>query len=294
MNQGRLGILLFAFVISVILAVLVALSIKAFARERKLKNFMGRRNREVTWHDKMLEFSRQFTRVRHDELQQKLVAAGLYDERFVIFYFPFKYGLFGCVALLLLLLRDELGLTDPLQLLSAVAGAAIFFILVPDIYLNQRKTQLTRRISGNLPYLIDLLGVCVQTGMTIEAAFIYITKEVAGFDRDLAFMIKKTTDRSKIIGLHRALEELLERVPSNEMRSFVNTINQSLQYGTSIYNVLLTLSKDIRELQMLELEEKVGKLSAKMSIPLILFIMLPIVILVAGPGVMRLFLYGFQ
>ncbi|MFM2480190.1 type II secretion system F family protein [Celerinatantimonas sp. YJH-8] len=294
MNLNRIQLLFIAFIISVILAVLVTLSLKAFARERKLKNFMGRRQRDYTWRDKLLDFSRQFTQIRHDELRQKLVAAGFYDERYVALFFPLKYGFFALFSLIAFFFRDFFGLSEFQHLVSVIAVFAIFFIMVPDIYLNQRKSQLTRKISSNLPYLIDLLGVCVQTGMTIEASFMYITKEVASFDKDLAYMIKKTTDRSKIVGLPKALSELLERVPSNEMRSFVNTINQSLQYGTSIYNVLLTLSKDIRELQMLTLEEKVGKLSAKMSIPLILFIMLPIVVLVAGPGVMRLFYYGFQ
>jgi Flp pilus assembly protein TadB len=91
-----------------------------------------------------------------------------------------------------------------------------------------------------------------------------------------------------VVGLEQALEELYQRVPSNEMRSFVMTLNQSLQYGTSIYGVLTTLSADIREVQLLQVEEKIGQLAAKMSIPLIVFIMVPIVILIAAPGIMRM------
>ena len=72
------------------------------------------------------------------------------------------------------------------------------------------------------------------------------------------------------------------------MRSFVFSLTQSIKYGTSIQYALETLAKDIREVQVLELEEKVGKLSAKMSIPLILFIMFPVVILITAPGIMRM------
>ena len=90
------------------------------------------------------------------------------------------------------------------------------------------------------------------------------------------------------MGLEQALDEMFDRVPSNEMRSFVMTLKQSIQYGSSIYEVLTNLSSEIRAVQMLSIEEKIGKLAAKMSVPLILFIMFPIVILIAAPGVMRM------
>ncbi|NOI26317.1 hypothetical protein F0243_24565 [Vibrio mediterranei] len=61
--------------------------------------------------------------------------------------------------------------------------------------------------------------------------------------------------------------------------------------GSSIYDILIDLAEDIRATSNLELEEKIGKLSAKMSIPLILLIMMPIVILIIAPGLMRL-MYG--
>lgn len=284
---------IFVVFISIVLAILVTLSLRAFARERKLKNFMGRRNRDYTWKDSILKFSRSIIRINQQELSQKLIAAGFYQERYVHFYFPLKYGLFLISSFFIVIYRHSLALSN-FHLVATIAVLMIFFIIAPDIYLEQRKKQLTLKISQNLPYLIDLLGVCVQTGMTIEAAFIYLTKEVANFDKDLAYMLKKTTDRSHIVGLAKSLDELYERVPSSEMRSFVHTINQSLHYGTSVYSILLTLAKDIREIQMLGLEERVGKLSAKMSIPLIIFIMFPIVILIAAPGVMRLFYHGFN
>ncbi len=72
------------------------------------------------------------------------------------------------------------------------------------------------------------------------------------------------------------------------MRSFVMTLKQSLRYGSSIYGILTTLAADIRMVNMLQAEEKIGKLAAKMSVPLILFIMLPIVFVIVAPGIMRL------
>ena len=82
---------------------------------------------------------------------------------------------------------------------------------------------------------------------------------------------------------------IYERVPTNAMRSFVMTLKQSLHYGSSIYEVLTTLAADIREITLLETEERMGKLASKISVPMILFHMFPIVPLVIGPPIMRYF-----
>jgi len=68
----------------------------------------------------------------------------------------------------------------------------------------------------------------------------------------------------------------------------VLTIIQNLQYGTSVAQTLSDLAEDMRKVQILTVEEKVGKLSAKMSVPLILFIMFPIVILILAPSIMQM------
>ncbi|MCV5839211.1 type II secretion system F family protein, partial [Escherichia coli] len=60
----------------------------------------------------------------------------------------------------------------------------------------------------------------MQTGMTIEAAISYLAKEMKGFDKDISYLLVKTDDRARLVGLETALDELYARVPSNEMRSF--------------------------------------------------------------------------
>ena len=94
--------------------------------------------------------------------------------------------------------------------------------------------------------------------------------------------------KRKMQGLEKALHDLSLRLPTPEVRSFAFTLIQNLQYGTSISNVLSDLSEDMRKMQVMSVEEKIGKLSAKMSVPLILFIMFPIVVLIIAPGVMQL------
>lgn len=221
------------------------------------------------------------------EIKNKFIAAGFYEFKYASLYMPVKYFIFiiGCAAIYWITQTKEVQSTT---LVALGACWLVLIIIVPDTILATKAKKLTHKISGQLPYLLDLMAVCVQTGMTIEAAMTYLSHEMAGFDKDLSEVLTKTNNRSRIVGLATALDELYLRVPSNEMRSFVMTLKQSLQYGSSIYAVLTTLAGDIREVQMLGLEEKIGKLAAKMSIPLIVFIMVPVVILIAAPGVMRM------
>ncbi|KXO09533.1 Type II/IV secretion system protein TadC, associated with Flp pilus assembly [Moritella sp. JT01] len=214
-------------------------------------------------------------------------AAGFYHVSWAEHYLKIKYALLiiGLCTYYFLLPTQSIEAT---QHVVFIAVWVLICVVIPDVYLDARTKQLRSKIANKLPYLLDLMAVCIQTGMTIESSMSYLSKEMAAFDVDISYFLNKTNERSKIVSLEKALDELYELVPSNEMRSFVVTLKQSLRYGSSIYSILTTLAKDIRELQMLGMEEKIGKLAAKMSIPLIIFIMVPIIILIAAPGIMRL------
>lgn len=226
----------------------------------------------------------------HDvDIKKKLQQAGMINTQYAHFIMPFKYAVLALGELGIggLYLYSYINLTYWV-IIAALWGMLV--IVFPDVYLQSKIKSRVLRISGQMPYLIDLMAVCVQTGMTIEASLNYLAKEMEGFDKDLTLVLNKLNERSRVIGLEAGLEEMYQQVPSNEMRSFVMTLSQSMHHGSSIYSVLTTLASDIREVQMLELEERIGKLAAKMSVPLIVFIMIPIVILIAAPGVMRLML----
>ncbi|WP_337247252.1 MULTISPECIES: type II secretion system F family protein [unclassified Vibrio] len=239
------------------------------------------------WIERLSRSLNQLFSSDKQQVQQKILAAGFYHPMLATYFMPLKYALLcvGAAACYALSLRFAWQLNT---LFIVLAGWLIVSLILPDSYLAMRARRLSNKISNKLPYLLDLMAVCVQTGMTIEASISYLAKEMRGFDKDISYLLMKTDDRARIVGLETALDELYGRVPSNEMRSFVMTLKQSLQYGSSVYSVLTTLSADIREVQMLQIEEKIGKLAAKMSIPLIVFIMVPIVILIAAPGIMRM------
>ncbi|WP_181950437.1 type II secretion system F family protein [Shewanella woodyi] len=220
---------------------------------------------------------------KREELEQQFIEAGFYDTRFARFYVPAKIGL--ALVIILLIVISDMTLSNKVMI---GAVAMVVTLILPDSILAMRKKMLVKKTSRQLPYMLDMMSVCVQTGMTVEAALAYLAEELKAFDKDLCFHIKKTADTSRITGLEKALLELSERIPTPEVRSFSLTLIQNIQYGTSIANVLADLAEDMRQMQVLAMEESIGKLAAKMSVPLILFIMFPIVVLILAPGFMQL------
>lgn len=217
------------------------------------------------------------------ELEERFIKAGIYDVNLARFYLAGKIVAMVTVLLLLLISSFSLVTSIAIGLVSL-----IFIILGPDAFLVMRKKAITAKCSRQLPYMLDMMAICVQTGMTIEASLAYLSVELKGFDKDLCYHIKVTSDAAKVKGLAKALYELGERIPTNEVRSFTMMLIQNIQFGTSIAQVLSELSEDMRKHQLLTVEEKIGKLAAKMSIPLILLIMFPIVVLILAPGFMML------
>ncbi len=260
---------------------LIVDSIRKEQRHKKVALYIG--DDAVRVPSRVNRFFVRFGKEHRHELEQKMIEAGYYNTEWAKFYFPAKLLVLALISGLVLL-----GDMTSTNKLLVVIFSLIAVIVVPDTLLQMRRKMLISRTSAQLPYLLDMMSVCVQTGMTIEAALVYLGKELAEFDSDLCYQIKRTSDSAKIHGLEKALNDLSERIPTPPVRSFVLTIIQNLQYGTSVASVLSDLAEDMRKVQILTVEEKVGKLSAKVSVPLILFIMFPIVILILAPSIMQM------
>ncbi|EMF0717557.1 type II secretion system F family protein [Citrobacter freundii] len=167
-------------------------------------------------------------------------------------------------------------------------GMLTFIIIVPArvqaAVINRRK----RRIANDVPYAIDLLAVCIQSGMTVEASLGYIAYKLEVINKDLSSVLIRTVLRADVSGINAALEQLSDEINNEEMRMLSSALLQSTKFGSSIYNVLIDLSKEIRQMQILAMEEKVAALSAKMTFPMIAFILFPLIAIVAGPGLIKM------
>ncbi len=287
LSLSSIVFILVALFISFVVAIFALKMWDETRAEISVRKIIGSTKEQQKRDDLFLSLLKRFS-FNKDETKKKLVAAGIYSDFIAQTYYLFKIvPLFLTIGGGLLAASQEV--IDFNEMILIGAFALIVFVAGPDMYISSRANSITQHISSRLPFLLDLMNVCVHTGMTIEATLEYLAKELQTVDKHLAFTVNVTVQRSKVIGIEKALEEFYETVPSSEAQSFVMTLVQSLRFGSSVGQVLGTLATDIRQINMMELEEKIGKLGAKMSIPMIVFIMLPIIILIIAPGIMRMF-----
>ena len=276
-----IGVIALSVMVSLLAAVLMTVVINKQLLKNNINHFLSDRDQGV-----LAKINRYITSIghgQHVDLKKKLIDAGIYNAHLAKYYLPLKFG--SLLVVLLLVLFADVAFESKILLATS---SLIAILLIPDGILALRKKQVVAKTSRQLPYMLDMMAVCIQTGMTIELSLSYLSIELEDFDKDLCYHIRKTSDGARVQSLEKALLDLSERLPTHEIRSFTLTLIQNLQYGTSISNVLSALAEDMRKMHVLGLEEKIGKLSAKMSIPLILLIMFPIVILILAPGLMRL------
>lgn len=170
----------------------------------------------------------------------------------------------------------------------------IALIIFPSFIANILIKGKIKQIMIDMPGFIDLVAVNLQVGISLEGAMKNVAQDFEMLNKDLTELMNRVLKKSEVVGLETALLELSASLPTSEIKMFCTVLLQSLNFGSSIYQHLIQLSADIRELQLLEIEEKIGSLAAKMSVPLIIFIMFPIVILIIAPGAMRILPTLFQ
>ena len=165
-------------------------------------------------------------------------------------------------------------------LIAGISGSFWPYFLL-NYYIRQRQ----RRIERAMPDMIDLLILCVEAGLTLEVALARAIEGLEPFAPDVAAEMKITLSELKILpDKSMALTNLEERTASKSLKYLVLSLRQSERYGTSITGALKAVAAENRKHAMLELENNAARMPALLSIPLILFILPPVVALSAGPG----------
>ncbi|EKN3528078.1 type II secretion system F family protein [Yersinia enterocolitica] len=167
----------------------------------------------------------------------------------------------------------------------------IMMLYLPKYIVKNIITSRNKSLLKSLPFFIDITAACVQSGMTIDSSLSYTAKKFELINADLSLIMLKVTRRAEINGLESAIKELHQSSTELEIRMFCSALQYSISFGATVYEQLIKLSQDIREMQLLVTEEKISKLTAKLTIPLFLFILIPFIILVISPSVLELLAY---
>jgi len=227
---------------------------------------------------------------RFQDLRIKLSRAG-YRSRDAMFVFLFfklaMVVVIGFVAVFFLFILHIGKIAIAARIAGCVVAGAFGWIL-PNIFiknLTQKREDVLRK---GLPDALDLLVICAEAGLSLDAAFDRVSKEIAPSAPELAEEIGLTSvelnflpDRSK------ALQALADRVALPGVMALVNTLLQTEKYGTPLAQALRVLSAEMREERIMRAEEKAARLPAILTVPMIIFILPPLFVVLIGPAAIK-------
>jgi tight adherence protein C len=220
--------------------------------------------------------------------QQKLVQAGIRSKEYgvaVIFGRLVLPIVFGCLSLYVVYGTSMFADWSPLKAYGVVAGTFILSYKAPDIYLDNLIQKRSHAIRKGLPDALDLLVICAEAGLTVDAAFARVARELGKAYPELGEEFTLTSiELGFLTDRRQAFENLAGRVKLDAVKGVVTTMIQTEKYGTPLASALRVLSAEFRNERMMRAEEKAARLPAIMTVPLILFILPTLFVVILGPA----------
>lgn len=258
-----------------------------------------RRRQERTRKDRGVTFMRRFVermnggrRKRRAPVSRevKLLRAGFRTKDApVIFQFtkvtlPFVFAIGAALALYVLQIYP---MKESYKLI-AVIGMFGFGFFAPELYVSNAATKRQQAVRKGLPDALDLLVICAEAGLGMDAAFNRVSREMAQSAPEVADELALTAiELSFLPERRKALLNLNERTDMPEIRAVVNTLIQTEKYGTPLAQSLRVLAAEFRNDRMMRAEEKAAKLPATLTVPMMIFILPTLFIVLLGPAALR-------
>lgn len=222
-----------------------------------------------------------------EKYQLKLTQAGYRSKEALVIFLFFKLVLPVLICLIAVILIYGLGMFElnTIQKLFAVIGSSLAASYTPEIFLKN-KTQKRNKLMGNsLPDMLDLLVICAEAGLTLDAALSRVVREMGQTNPDLCDEFNLTAIELGFLPERRiALQNLANRVDLPAIKAVTATLVQSEKYGTPLAQSLRVLSDEFRNERFMRAEEKAARLPAVMTVPLIMFILPTLFVVLMGPA----------
>jgi len=221
----------------------------------------------------------------------QLLQAGFFGSGAVRNYNLIRFGLLLVVpALTYVIIVDRLHTWSGPAKFALVMGASALGYYLPGYYIGRRTRTLQAKYRFAFPDLLDLLMVCVEAGLSLEAALERVAREIGSASREIGINLaimgaEVRAGRGTIDGFRG----FAERLGLDEAKSLAMLLQQSLELGTDISQALRTFSDEMRDKRLSRAEEKAHQLPVKLTLPLCVFIFPTILIVVLAPIMISLF-----
>ncbi len=222
-----------------------------------------------------------------EDIQQKLAHAGYRNKELAVLIIgarmvlPIVLGLTAFVLLYVVEIYPDW----EMKKVMALSAAVFLGYKGPEMYIGNQANKRTTEIRKGLPDALDLLVICAEAGLTVDAAFNRVAKELGRAYPELGDEFALTAIELSFLSERKmAFDNLAYRVDLESVRGVVTTMVQTERYGTPLASALRVLSAEFRNERMMRAEEKAARLPAIMTIPLIMFILPVLFIVILGPA----------
>jgi tight adherence protein C len=233
----------------------------------------------------------QLSRLLEDpKVVDKLAEAGFRGPKPVTTFYFFRFALpFAFAALaapyVFIVASPTMPLMTKLAIVFGAFGAGFY---APNIYVTNIATKRRKSIISAFPDALDLLLICVEAGMSIEAAIQKVSQEVGGSSIELAEeMSLMVAELSYLPDRRMAYEGFSKRINSPGVKSVATAMIQAERYGTPLGAALRVMAKENRDLRLSAAEKKAAALPAQLTVPMIVFFLPVLFVVIMGPAIMR-------
>ena len=241
--------------------------------------------------DRMRAFLSSMKVLQDDQLkdaQKKLAQAGIRSKEWavaVIFSRMVLPIVVGGTAAFLIYGVELWPDWSALKKFMVFGGALLLSYKAPDLYVDNMVTKRANAIRKGVPDALDLLVICAEAGLTVDAAFARVARELGSAYPELGEEFQLTSIELSFLTERRtAFENFAERVKLDALRGVVTTMIQTEKYGTPLASALRILSAEFRHERMMRAEEMAARLRAIMTVPLMLFILPTLFVVILCPA----------
>ena len=232
----------------------------------------------------------QLSRLLEDpKVVEKLAQAGFRGPRPVSTFYFFRFVLpfvFGAVVAIYLFLINDFGLPTMQRIAISVGGLTLGYY-APNIFISNAAQKRRESVVGAFPDALDLLLICVESGMSIEAAIQKVSQEIGGSSIELAEELTLlTAEISYLPERRQAYEGLARRTNHPGIKSVTTAMIQAERYGTPLGSALRVMAKENRDMRLTAAEKKAAQLPAKLTVPMIVFFLPVLFVVILGPAIL--------
>ncbi len=260
------------------------------SREAMTNPESGLRRKDETWYKSIVERLQLSKLLEDPKVAEKLAQAGMRGPGPITGFYFFRFALpfaFAIIVATYVFVLTHLHVPTMSKFAMVIGGLAAGFY-APNVYVSNIASKRRASIVGAFPDALDLMLICVESGMSIETTLQKVSQEIGGASIALAEELSLVVAELSYLPDRRlAYEGLSKRVNSPGVKSVCTAMIQAERYGTPLGSALRVMAKENRELRLAAAEKKAAALPAKLTVPMIVFFLPALFVIIMGPAVLR-------